>query len=219
MLHLGYACINTELSEKGISTNKSMILKTMLEKGPKEAKRIALNNLDSLMEIFKWNEEHGIRLFRITSDWLPHYTNPRAPKYTLTFAKTKLAEIGKFANNHNHQIGFHPGNYSYHIGSPTPDVVQQCHRDLKFHADTLDLIGCRKSLMVIHIGGVYGDREKTLIRWKQQFNKLSPNIKKYVVIENDEFSWGAEEVVQIAEDMKIPMVFDFFHHSIKEKTK
>ena len=33
MMNLGYACINVELAEQGITTNRGMIRKTSLEKG------------------------------------------------------------------------------------------------------------------------------------------------------------------------------------------
>lgn len=42
----------------------------------------------------------------------------------------------------------------------------------------------------IHMGGIYGDKETTLARFKENYKtKLSDNIKARLVLENDEVSF------------------------------
>jgi UV DNA damage endonuclease len=36
------------------------------------------------------------------------------------------------------------------------------------------------------MGGIYGDKPRTLDRFKANFNRLSDNVKKRLVLENDE---------------------------------
>jgi len=44
----------------------------------------------------------------------------------------------------------------------------------------------KDSVMVVHGGGLYGDKEKTKKRWAEQYFKLPENIQKRLVIENCE---------------------------------
>ena len=73
--NLGYACINMTLSEqpksKRITTNRSMIKRTFKAKGLPYASELALQNSRDLLAILKWNEQHDIRFFRISSDIFP----------------------------------------------------------------------------------------------------------------------------------------------------
>ena len=70
-MNLGYACINMALAEKGITTNKGMIKRTFGEKGIQYASQLALQNVQALLEILKWNVANSIRVFRITSELFP----------------------------------------------------------------------------------------------------------------------------------------------------
>ena len=46
-------------------------------------------------------------------------------------------------------------------------------RSLDYHATVLDLMGMGKdSVMVIHGGGVYGDKPATIKRWIQRYHEL-----------------------------------------------
>ena len=75
MNNIGYACINMELSEqpksKRVTTNRSMIKRTFQEKGVAYASELALANCRDLLTILKWNEAHGFRFFRLSSDLFP----------------------------------------------------------------------------------------------------------------------------------------------------
>jgi UV DNA damage endonuclease len=64
-MNLGYACINVELSEKGIATNKGMVRRTFLEKGLQYASQLALQNVQGLLQIVEWNVQNGINVFQI----------------------------------------------------------------------------------------------------------------------------------------------------------
>ena len=67
----GYACINMELSEVGITTNKSMQLKTFVKRGEKYAGELAHSNLVALKTVLEWNVARDIRVYRITSQLFP----------------------------------------------------------------------------------------------------------------------------------------------------
>ena len=82
------------------------------QKGVEELiKRITLN-LQDLLKMLMWNEENGIKVFRLSSELFMHKTNPKAPKYDYEFAKPLLKQIGDYAKKNNHRLTFHPGQYN-----------------------------------------------------------------------------------------------------------
>ena len=72
MHRFGYCCINLTLGEgKGssrVTTNRSMVKKTFEEKGISFASETALLNCLDLVKIIRWNNEVGIRMYRMSSD-------------------------------------------------------------------------------------------------------------------------------------------------------
>ena len=42
------------------------------------------------------------------------------------------------------------------------------------------------AIVNIHLGGMYGDKEKTKRRWIEQFDDLPSKIKRRLTIENDD---------------------------------
>ena len=67
----GYACINMELAEQGISTNRSMILDTFMKRGTKYAGELALSNIVALKKVLEWNVANGLQVYRMTSKLFP----------------------------------------------------------------------------------------------------------------------------------------------------
>ena len=68
--------------------------------------------------------------------------------------------------------------------------------------------------MILHLGGVFGDKAATLERFRENYGKLSPGIKKRLVLENDDVSWSVHDLLPLCEELNIPMVLDFHHHNI-----
>ena len=113
-MNLGYACINTALSEvpksKRITTNRSMIKRTFQEKGLAYASELALQNCQDLLKILQWNEANNIKFYRMSSDvfpWASEYELKDLPDFDdIAYA---LDEADAFATRHGHRITTHPG--------------------------------------------------------------------------------------------------------------
>lgn len=72
----------------------------------------------------------------------------------------------------------------------------------------------RDAVMILHLGGVFGDKVATLDRFRENYKQLSQNIKNRLVLENDDVSWSVHELLPVCEELNIPMVLDFHHHNI-----
>jgi len=69
-----------------------------------------------------------------------------------------------------------------------------------------------KYKLVMHVGGLYKDKRSSIERFKENFIKLPDRIRKRIILENDDKSYTARDVLDICKDIKIPMVLDIHHH-------
>lgn len=73
----------------------------------------------------------------------------------------------------------------------------------------------RDAVMILHMGGTFGDKPATLQRFKENYKGLSEDIKNRLVLENDDVSWTVHDLLPVCEELNIPLVLDFHHHNIK----
>lgn len=66
----------------------------------------------------------------------------------------------------------------------------------------------------MHVGGVYGNKEKSLRRFIKRYRKLDENIRNRLVIENDDKNYNLKNCLKINVLTGIPILFDLFHHEI-----
>jgi UV DNA damage endonuclease len=72
----------------------------------------------------------------------------------------------------------------------------------------------RDAVIILHLGGVFGDKAATLDRFRQNYAKLSPSVKRRLVLENDDVSWSVHDLLPLCQELDIPLVLDFHHHNI-----
>ncbi|KAG2203481.1 hypothetical protein INT47_008208 [Mucor saturninus] len=206
---LGYACINSYLRKQkpSVFSARTCRLDTVEKKGMDYVKELVFMNIADLKTMIKWNEENGIKFMRISSDIFPFASHDKAG-YNIDFAKEELAEVGELAKKFNQRLTMHPGQYNQLV-SKTPKVVDNTIRELDYHAQMLDLMGLdQDSIMIIHMGGVYGDRDAALARFEEEYIKLPENIKRRLVLENDEYGYSVSDLLPICKKLGIPLVLD-----------
>lgn len=98
-------------------------------------------------------------------------------------------------------------------------MIDSALRDLDYHAELLSLLKLppqqnRDAVMVLHLGGVFGDKAATLDRFRENYAKLPPGVKDRLVLENDDVSWSVHDLLPLCEALNIPMVLDFHHNNI-----
>ena len=218
-IQLGLCCLNTQLRDQKptVFASRKMIVRSINEKGIELLKHLITQNLKDIITMMQWNEDNGIKVFRLSSELFPHKSNPKVEDYSLDFAVDLLKDIGDLSRKFNQRLTFHPGQYNV-IGSPNDKSFKQTIRDLKYHADVLDLMGMdQNSVMVIHGGGIYGNKIKTLDRWCEQFKLLPDNVQRRLVIENCEKCFSVEDCLYVSEKLNIPVVFDTHHFECYNK--
>ena len=139
-MNLGYACINMTLG-KAVTTNRGMVKRTFLSKGPDWVSELALANSRDIIKILEWNRSKGIRLFRLTSALIPW-----GDSLDLTQLRdyeaicSELKKAGDFARANGIRITTHPGPFNVLV-SPNSAVVDKTIQDLEMHGKIFDMMG------------------------------------------------------------------------------
>jgi UV DNA damage endonuclease len=211
--NLGYACICTELREQNIFSSRTCRLQTYQSKGFDYIKELCLQNLNDLLKILEWNKDNDIYFMRLSSEIFPFASHPEHG-YSIDFASELLKKIGDYAKENKMRLTMHPGQYDV-LSSSDEKIVNNTIRDLEHHCDILDKMGLdQNSVMIIHGGGVYGNKKKALERIEENFLKLSKNAQQRLVLENCEMAYTIEDLLPLSQNLNIPIVIDFHHDEI-----
>ena len=108
----------------------------------------------------------------------------------------------------------HPGQFVV-VNSKDINIFERGLNELKYHSEVFDILNLDSTAkMQVHVGGVYGDKEESMERFIERYQNLDKNIKRRLVIENDEKIYSLSECLEIGNQIKIPVLFDYFHHEL-----
>jgi UV DNA damage endonuclease len=207
-MKIGYPCINLTLDCQG---NKTFRIGSYSEKKIIETVE---NNLRCLIQILKFNVDHGLYFFRITSDLIPFASHPICDFKWESHFTDEFKYIGDLINQNEIRISMHPDQFTL-INSPDRKIHERSVSELRYHSKVLDCMGLDLSAKIqIHVGGVYGDKDKSMARFVRRYQKLDTRIRNRLVIENDDRSYSLSDCVCISRETGIPILFDVFHHEI-----
>ncbi|MFX0072934.1 MAG: UV DNA damage repair endonuclease UvsE [Candidatus Hermodarchaeota archaeon] len=205
-MKIGYPCINLTLDCR---SSKTFRLKNYSNE---KLINTVKGNLECLFQILKYNINHKIYFFRISSDLIPFASHPIMNLNWQDYFKQNFRDLGKFIKENNIRISMHPGQYTV-LNSTNQKVFKNSIKDLEYHVEILDLMELNKSVKVqIHIGGVYNDKRKSLKRFKNRYINLEERIKNRLIIENDDKSYNLNDCLDINKTVGIPIAFDVYHH-------
>lgn len=203
---IGYPCVSLLI---GRTTNHSCMLRSAT---PERLRELIQRNLNDLETILHHNLEHNWLLFRIGSSVIPFGSHPvNQLKWWQEF-NDQLKRIGSFARTNNMRLSFHPGQYTV-LNSPDPQTVSRAVDELAYSARFLDELGVNEAnKIVIHLGGIYGEKTAAMKRFVDAVANLHGSIRSRVVIENDERSYAPSDVLTISAQTGLPVVFDNLHY-------
>lgn len=207
-MSIGYACITVGVQN---TDQKSCILKNACES---KLSDIIFYNLNSLENVINYNLDNDIKLFRISSDLIPFGSSPvnKLPWWDMFEPQLKI--IGRKAINSGMRLSMHPGQYTV-LNSPNPNVVENAVADLNYHTRVLDSLGLGpEHKIVLHIGGIYNDKQQAIRRFIANYSHLDDSVKRRLVIENDDKLFNIYDVLDIGIKLNIPVIFDNLHNEI-----
>ncbi len=205
---IGYACLTIGVPGTDLSR---CILRNASEEN---LKRITEKNLSALEAMLHYNIENNIKLFRISSDIIPFGSHPVNQLPWWELYEKKLLELGHKIAKAGIRVSMHPGQYTV-LNSPNYTVVENAINDLEYHNRFLSSLDAGKECkLILHVGGVYGDKAKAMDAFLLHYHKLKDGVRRRLVIENDDRNYNIEDVLQISAKTGAPVVFDNLHHLI-----
>jgi len=217
LIRFGYVAIAMNVPNG--SPNKTITAKTIEtieDHGAKMSRlrRILRENLDTTLRILYYNAAHGIHLYRMTSKTVPLATHPITTEWNyIEEFRDKWRVIGATIKKYNMRISAHPDHYTL-LNSQKPDVLESALRDLDYHAllfEALELPPAPQ--LVLHIGGLYNNKEAAIARFIHTFNQLPEGLRLRLMLENDDKSYSAKDVLVLCQNLNCPMVLDIHHHT------
>jgi len=206
-IRAGYACINLSLKD----SFKNYRLATVEKKDEERITEVLWHNVTLLRNIIDYNIKHNIYVYRISSDLIPFCTHP----YVEALYKEKILNnevmydhfkhIRLMQKSYNLRISIHPSQFNV-LSSPKVDVVERSVREINAQTEWVKRLYGEN--VVLHVGGVYGDKIAAIKRFKDNLHYVDQNL---ISIENDDKSYHAEDVVEICQARAIKWVYDYHH--------
>lgn len=217
IIRLGYVSIALKLPKV---TSSSTLTYTRYEKlfsdteKLNKLKSVTLSNLEDLKKILNYNIDNNIHFYRLTSKSIPLATHPNVANWNYRkIFKKEFEEIGHIISESNMRVDTHPDQFNV-LNSEKKDVVNSTIRNLKYHSNFFEDINYPQGKMVIHVGSGAGGKEKALNRFIENFKSSPSDISSRLIIENDDKTFNAKDVLYLCNVLDAPMVLDVHHHNI-----
>ena len=158
----------------------------------------------------------ALRMVRLGSNQLPAYTQHdwsyfwRKPDVRQR-AEQLYSAVGETARELDVRLSMHPGQFTV-LASIDDDIVNRSIEEFEYHVDIARWMGYGKQFqdfkINVHISGKKGPAGI-----KECLNRLSPEARNTITIENDENSWGLDASLELVGHCGL--VLDIHHHWVK----
>lgn len=207
-MRLGYACISLLSRKKFFNCRWNTA-----QADSRTIPHLAKLNFQTVLEILKINRKYNIGLYRLSSDLIPFgsHESLQGWDWENDYELSKIGEEARaLVKDSGMRITIHPGQYDV-LNSPEKRVVENTIRDLEYQYRILKFFGGTD--MILHVGGMYGDKDYALGRFKTEFKSLPEYLQDVLRIENDDKSFTAYDVLMLGHDLSMKPMFDY-HHNI-----
>lgn len=170
-------------------------------------------SLAYLHDTFTYLRERHIRFYRLAGQLAPYITHPDLPHFhdQIEACAVELAATGDLAREQGLRLTQHPAHF-IQLSSPDAAVVARSTRELGVAAALMDAMGLDDDgVIVVHVGGVYGDRHAARERFVRAIEQLSAVAVRRLALEHDDRRFSLDDALWIHQRTGVPIVFDLLH--------
>lgn len=160
--------------------------------------------------------EQQIGCYRLAGDMVALPEGPRDMSWAreLESCADLAGEVGRLARERGIRLTLHLPLHAA-LGSPDPAVAERAALVVAAAAGLLEALGCgREGVLVLHAGGVFGDRAAALHRFAAGYERLPAAARERLALEPDEDCFGLADLLRLHQQLGVPLVFDALHHQI-----
>ena len=172
------------------------------------------HSLERLRAILDYLDANDIRMYRVATALAPYASHPDLTQFhgQVDECAAELAAVGRLVRERDIRLSSHPGQYTV-LNSVDPAVQAAAVAELEVQAALFDAMGLgAEAVVVLHVGGTAGGIAAACDRFLAGFERLSDAARRRLVIENDDRSFGTQDVVQLANRAGLRVVWDVLHH-------
>jgi UV DNA damage endonuclease len=140
-------------------------------------------------------------------DWIPFWQQADVQAHCARI----FAPVGEAARRLDVRLSFHPGQFCV-LASENPGIVDRSVLEFEYHADLARWMGYGRTFqdfkINVHISGKQGPAGIV-----KALQRLSPEARNCITIENDENSWGIDSSLEL--EKHCALVLDVHHHWIR----
>jgi UV DNA damage repair endonuclease len=160
--------------------------------------------------------DENLRMVRLGSDILPVFTEPSWSWFyrqsdVRAYCEREFRKVGDLARKMGVRLSFHPGQFCV-LASDNPDIVNRSIEEFEYHVDMARWMGFGKKFqdfkINVHISGRRGPQGII-----DTLQRLTPEARNCITIENDENAWGIESSLELVEHCAL--VLDVHHHWVR----
>ncbi len=218
LVRLGYVAMSMNL--QNASPSKTMTVAQFLKQKDKEAairklELISKTNINNCLRLLKHNKAHNISFFRLSSKLIPLANHEELKDWNfMRPLEEELNQLGEFALENKMRIDFHPDHFVI-LNSVDEELLKSSIKTLKMHYQLLKAMKINpEHRCVLHVGGGYDDKEKSLEQLVENIGSVPSPIQKMLMFENDDTTFTFDETLFACEKLGVPIVFDYHHHLV-----
>lgn len=140
-------------------------------------------------------------------DWIPFWQQADVQAH----CEKIFAPVGEAARRLDVRLSFHPGQFCV-LASENPGIVDRSVLEFEYHADLARWMGYGRTFqdfkINVHISGKQGPAGIV-----KALQRLSPEARNCITIENDENCWGIDSSLEL--EKHCALVLDVHHHWIR----
>ncbi len=173
-------------------------------------------SLAYLRDVFVYLAEAHIGMYRISSELAPYATHPDLPRFHHQVAEcqAELAAVGEMAQTLGLRLSFHPASHVI-LNAPDPARLESTIADLAVQTAILDSMGLGpEAVVVVHLGGIYGDHAASRTRFVENFLRLPEPVQRRLALENDDSRFSVSDTLWVHERTGVRLIFDNLHHRL-----
>ncbi len=152
-------------------------------------------------------------MYRMASDLAPYAAHPEMPGFhgQIDECARELAIVGDMARKKGLRLSFHVSPSTV-LNASKDSIASQSVEQIAVQARILGSMGQgREAVVVTHVGGVYGDKEASLARFIDRYERLPDFVRQRLAVENDDTRFSVADIARIHQETTVPLVFDYLH--------